>query len=415
MRSVGTRQPQPHHPVTQNVLRPDHLMPSSPNEALPGTSCSLAGAAQHEQPPELNALFEDSPAIGSEDPTSSLPFDQPPATITPSTMRGTHVIHAETGNRQEIYTVSTSRPLIARPPPVLASFRSTSSVIESEECRGRQHVQQVCQSGEAFIPIADDDWEAEAAESDAEEGSATRDTNVDLHTTDDQHNPTTPTMDPFRYTPTPARPSVISTPTNIHNNRAVAIIYLLVLWLHTQFHLAFRACAAVLVALSLAFAAAGSPIEPPIYTTLPSVISALDAEPTMKTYPVCPQCMKVFPDSVSRDATCDRCSCRLFPPKPATSNKRPRSDAREVPKPHLQFPSKSIEDYLTTILAVPGIEDEMEAWRKKTRTPGRYTDIFDGEVCKTIPGVDGSPFFYPKDNVLEPNELRIGVSLGADW
>ena len=61
------------------------------------------------------------------------------------------------------------------------------------------------------------------------------------------------------------------------------------------------------------------------------------------------------------------------------------------------------------------MEDEMDTWKKKRHVRGMYTDIFDGEICRTIEGVDGSPFFHPAEGVLELGELRIGVSLGADW
>ena len=325
-----------------------------------------------------------------------------------------------------------------RPAANLATFRSAAPIIALEELRGRQHVTRVGQSDESFVPIADDDWELESSGSDAEDPGASNmavqvveDMTIDNTgrggtgvgadgddtMTDQTASTTDGPSDPFRYTPRAAHPPITSTPAAIHENRAVPIIYLLVLWLHrdTQFHLAFRACAAVLVVFSLAFAAAGSPIQPPMVTTLPSVISKLDAEAFLKIYPVCPKCLKVFHDAISRDATCDICGCPLFQSKQTPSGKKPWWETQEMPKPHLQFPAKSIEDYLTTMLAVPGMEEEMIAWQKKTRTRGEYTDIFDGDICQTIEGVDGSPFFYPQEGVLDPDELRIGVSLGADW
>ena len=150
-----------------------------------------------------------------------------------------------------------------------------------------------------------------------------------------------------------------------------------------------------------------------MFTTLPPVFHHLGADVSMKICPVCPNCSKVFPSPIPPNYSCDRCAHSLFQTKVKPASKQQRTEPPQVPKPHLQFPSKSIEDYLTTMLAVPGMEDEMEAWRKKTRVQGTYTDIFDGEVCRTIKGVDGSPFFHLAAGVLEPNELRIGVSLAA--
>ena len=288
----------------------------------------------------------------------------------------------------------------------LVSFRSSLPIIAAEEQCGLEHIQRVQQLGETFLPIADDNWEDPVTHEADNDAGAEESYNTTA-------NPESDASDPFQYTPPPARP--LWTPAEVHPNRAVSILYLLVLYLHTQFHLAFRACAAVLVVLAIAFRAAGSPIEPPMFTTLPPVIHHLGADVSMKICPVCPNCSKVFPSTIPPNSSCDRCAHPLFQTKVKPASKQQRTEPTQVPKPHLQFPSKSIEDYLTTMLAVPGMEDEMEAWRKKTRVQGTYTDIFDGEVCRTIKGVDGSPFFHPAAGVLEPNELRIGVSLGADW
>ena len=287
----------------------------------------------------------------------------------------------------------------------MASFRSADPVIAAEEQRGLEHIRQMQQRGETFVPIADDHWEDPRPDDEEIEVGA-----------DDQghlHDDADDISDPFQYKPSPARP--LRTPADIHPNRAVSIIYLVVLWLHSQFHLAFRACAALLVVLSIAFRAAGSPIEPAMFTTLPSVIKELNADASMKVCPVCPACFKVFPATTPHNSSCDRCEHPLFETKDKHSSKQQHPRSQQTPKPLLQFPTKSIEDYLTTILAVPGMEDEMDAWKKKTRRRGIYKDIFDGDVCQTIPGVDGSPFFHPADDILEPDELRIGVSLGADW
>ena len=149
----------------------------------------------------------------------------------------------------------------------MASFRSSPLVITAEEERGSEYIRQVQHCGETFVPIADDNWEDPIAENEDDDPSVQE---VD-HAKENDDN-----ADPFHYIPPPAHQ--IWTPAEIHPNRAVAIIYLLVLWLHTQYHLAFRACSAVLVVLAIAFRAAGSPIEPSMLTTLPPVIKCLDAE-----------------------------------------------------------------------------------------------------------------------------------------
>jgi hypothetical protein len=76
---------------------------------------------------------------------------------------------------------------------------------------------------------------------------------------------------------------------------------------------------------------------------------------------------------------------------------------------------KSIESQLRQLLAIPGIEEQLEQWRTIPRTPDNLTDVFDGDICKTIPGADGRPFFENPRPAGQPPELRIGLTLGADW
>jgi hypothetical protein len=259
--------------------------------------------------------------------------------------------------------------------------------------------------------IADDDWEErddeeqQDDEGDDDEGQTQRmNRRSPANGAPDENNP-----DPFQYEPEPIR----SPPTaaEVHPNLAVYILYLLVLWMHTQFHLPFRACSAVLTVVALAFEASGTPIDPPMYTTLPSVITHLNAEPSFKVCPVCPKCITPYPASTTFDAQCTQCEHPLFQPAPTSSQKR-RTQNRQ---PYLKYPMKSLEEQITDMLAVPGVEDEIDAWRKKKRVPGEATDIFDGDICKELQGHDGLPFFLPDQEEVANGELRIGVSLGVDW
>jgi hypothetical protein len=51
----------------------------------------------------------------------------------------------------------------------------------------------------------------------------------------------------------------------------------------------------------------------------------------------------------------------------------------------------------------------------KTFVPGKYTNIFDGQVCQELLSEDGSLFFSPSDKKIAAGELCIGVLLGIDW
>jgi hypothetical protein len=209
-----------------------------------------------------------------------------------------------------------------------------------------------------------------------------------------------------RYVPpfSPLQQS-LSTPAAIHPNPAVYILYVLVLWLHTMFHLPFRACNAVLTVFAHMLAINGTLTHPPIMTTLPSILSILGGDPTFCILPVCPRCLQVHPSTTPCPNSCKDCQDPLFYSKSAKSTYIPR----------LQFPHKPLEEQLHAILSVPGMEDALEAWRKTARQEGKYNDIFDGAVCKEIKSHDGGLFFDNVDGKAPDNELRIGVTLGVDW
>jgi hypothetical protein len=40
-----------------------------------------------------------------------------------------------------------------------------------------------------------------------------------------------------------------------------------------------------------------------------------------------------------------------------------------------------IEQQLRTIIATPGMEDELENWQRAQRVNGKYNDMFDGRVA----------------------------------
>ncbi|KAF7366659.1 hypothetical protein MSAN_00923800 [Mycena sanguinolenta] len=102
---------------------------------------------------------------------------------------------------------------------------------------------------------------------------------------------------------------------------------------------------------------------------------------------------------------------------PSPGEARRGLKAPENPRPLLQFPMKSLEEQLTALLQIPGMEDELakSTDRAKSSIRGKWTNIFDGKVCQELPTADGSRFFFPSDEELARGELRIGVTLGVDW
>ena len=357
--------------------------------------------------PASNLAFHGSPLVDMEPPSTpflSTEVTDPPINV-PLSTASSHSVHACTPCHPLPLDYNTESP-VARNARIV-SFRSASPLIAAAEQRGLEHFHRMEKNPEVQQPIADDDWEQQEEEADTAHAG-----NVDLPPSEtnvcgsDENSP-----DPFQYSPGPVRPP--PTAADIHPERAVYILYLFVFWLHTQFHLPFRACSAFLAVITLAFEAAGSPIDPPMHTTLPSVISKLEAEPSFKVCPVCPGCLEVHPASVPKDACCTRCEHPLYRP-PVTPSKTAHR-AEETRRPYLQFPMKSLEEQVAAMLAIPGVEDQMDHWRMKARVAGEYNDIFDGRVCQELEGADGLPFFRHDLDHLPNGELRIGLTLGVDW
>ncbi|KAF8131720.1 hypothetical protein K438DRAFT_1788225 [Mycena galopus ATCC 62051] len=274
------------------------------------------------------------------------------------------------------------------------------------ERRGLQAIRNARARVGPLLPIADDNWE----DGDVDEEPDAEEETPELH-----HEAPTPSHPPlpsdiYRV---PSRPaSMLPTPEQLHSNPAAYILYLLVVWLHTVLHLPFRGCDAILLVVGYLLQAAGTPV-PHMLTTLPSVMNHLGVEPAFQTLPLCPNCCEVFPSSTSPSTKCLRCSIPIF----RITGPSPLSRTPQMPKPCLQFPTKSIEEQLKDMLAVPGIEEEMDWWRTKGRTEGVLEDFFNGRISKEIEGPDGLPFFRPGDSTGSgpDNELRVGLTLGVDW
>ncbi|KDQ55237.1 hypothetical protein JAAARDRAFT_196089 [Jaapia argillacea MUCL 33604] len=203
------------------------------------------------------------------------------------------------------------------------------------------------------------------------------------------------------------------TAADIHPNPLVHIVYLLVLWLHSQFHLPFRACTVILTTFAVVVHACGVILDPPMFNSLPRIISALGAESSFQQLPVCPECLEVYPITVAKDACCNKCQHPLFIMDPTPADRRSGKTTRTSSKPHLRFPTKSLQEQLTEML--PPIEDELDLWRRRPHVPNEYTTIFDGKIVRELPGADSLPFFHPDMEEMPNGELRIGLTLGVDW
>jgi hypothetical protein len=340
-------------------------------------------------------------------------------------------------------------PTRAAPPGTPLSRRRQES-LRQEEQRGREIIEEFRAQTPLDI-LEDDDWDIPDDQGDGDEAGDTRErepemrpgASLDDHMTHSSTRPqadanhegapcagaepnSTPiavgvpahkrqenTPDPFHGTTKHARRSP-PMPEDIHPLPGVFLIYMLIAWLHLQFHLPFRACNAALTVFGLIIRAFGVAVDPPVLSTLSAVLSTMQLEPEFQVLPVCPNCLEVYPLQADGPTICSRCNSFIYK---ATPTNAPRN-ANNPPTPLLRFPYKTIESQLIDILAVPGVEAELDKWRTQTRTPGKYSDIFDGDIPKNLKGHDGLPFFRNTINAVEngpDGELRIGLTLGVDW
>ncbi|KAI1783783.1 hypothetical protein LXA43DRAFT_1067338 [Ganoderma leucocontextum] len=199
---------------------------------------------------------------------------------------------------------------------------------------------------------------------------------------------------------------------------ATVLAALLVAWLHLSGHLPFRYCDTVLTVIGYILMLLGrKDLLAVLPGSLSGCFSALQVEPRFQIHPVCPACNRVFPLSMyaNRLARCDRVLCKHALFRWQDTSARSRRAQQGSARPVLQFPYKSIAEQLAIILDMPGVEEAVDAWRKRHRILGVLQDIFDGRICRQLLGPDGLSFFrYDLRDTGPDGELRLGVTLGVD-
>jgi len=93
---------------------------------------------------------------------------------------------------------------------------------------------------------------------------------------------------------------------------------------------------------------------------------------------VFPNCLEVYPLQADGPTIFSHCNSFIYK---ATPTNTPRN-ANNPCTPLLCFAYKTIESQLINILAVPGVEAELDKWQTWTWMPGKYSDIFDSDIPK---------------------------------
>jgi len=75
-------------------------------------------------------------------------------------------------------------------------------------------------------------------------------------------------------------------------------------------------------------------------------------------------------------------------------------------------PYSPLRDLLMELLAQPGMEKEMDAWRDLPYAEGIYSGIWDGEIWQTLKDTEGRLFFF--FGKRSDNKLGISLTVGFD-
>ena len=107
------------------------------------------------------------------------------------------------------------------------------------------------------------------------------------------------------------------------------------------------------------------------------------------------------------------CKVSLFLP-----NQTSQGILRNVKTPVIKYPYLSLSQQLISVLKIPHIKALLDSWRIKPCKSGKYSDIFDGDMCRVHLKVPNGTLFFsnlPHERQGPGGELQIGVNLGVDW
>lgn len=112
-----------------------------------------------------------------------------------------------------------------------------------------------------------------------------------------------------------------------------------------------------------------------------------------------------------------KCLHQEFPNNPTPSYRKQCNNPLSVLKKHkgkaiavprMLYPKPSVRQQLSMLYQRPGFENMLKS--SGIQKENIYSDIYDGEVWKTFPSSDGSPFFTP-----ETATTHLGLLFNLDW
>ena len=110
-----------------------------------------------------------------------------------------------------------------------------------------------------------------------------------------------------------------------------------------------------------------------------TALTSLGLEDRFLVFPMCQECSQIISHAAPKDSTCPECAAPTF-------ISRYRSDEEGNI-------TVDLNGFKMEILSQDDIEEVLDHWRLRNRRSGKFVDIMDGNVWKTLEAHDGTLFF----------------------
>jgi hypothetical protein len=219
---------------------------------------------------------------------------------------------------------------------------------------------------------------------------------------------------PLAYEVLPPPPPPLLAYERSSEHAAVRFVMLLTVWLHTSHQVSHAACSIILFAFRLFLKVLVQiiPDEEEMPITLPTVLKRFRLVDRFTVVPLCPRCHAFFSPPVALDKICPSCrgNIRIFPEISKDTQVKYEKRKRNPP-PYLAAPFRPLSDLLYDLLPQIGVEEALDAWRRRHVEVGWLRTIMDANIWKELKDRDGAQFFGHRND----DELRLGVTLSMDW
>ncbi len=194
------------------------------------------------------------------------------------------------------------------------------------------------------------------------------------------------------------------------------LVLLLVSWLHLFYHLSHAACMLILKTLQIIFIGVGIlKHEDDVPISLRTVFRRLGLVDEFEVHAMCETCRWVYPpDFYLLSLNCTYCNSPLYSDVRGVLAPSSSDTPMDRPLPRLRCPQYPLSSSIVRFVWDGSNEVDSEVWRLEPPVSGVKSRIQDGRVWKSLPASDGELFFDNSPNRKNPEELRLGITIGFD-